>query len=313
MKAFKRFSLASIIATYFLIFVGGMVRVSGSGLGCPDWPKCFGRWIPPTSIRQLPPDIDPGLFNLTLAWIEYVNRLIGMIVGLLILITAVLAIKHFRANRKIVLPSAGAALLVAFQGWLGGQVVASSLEPYLSSIHLGIAILIVSLLLYADQQVRFLDSPEKRIRLKITPFYGRMVIVLWIAVIVQIVLGTQLRSHLEVLEKNFPLLDYIELFGRIGPVDELHKTLGLLLFIGTWLSSFGLMKALPGKNTLLYQSTLWATILVALQIIFGIILIRFGLKEISQLFHLWIASLYAGSLLMIFTSLKREEVVQHAD
>ena len=76
-----------MVFTYLLIFIGGLVRVSGAGMGCPDWPKCFGRWIPPTSLSQLPDYIDPEKFNLVLAWVEYLNRLFGALVGLIILIT----------------------------------------------------------------------------------------------------------------------------------------------------------------------------------------------------------------------------------
>ena len=97
---FKKFALASTTATYLLIFIGGLVRVSGAGLGCPDWPKCFGRWIPPLSYNQIPVGFDVSNFNLTLAWIEYINRLAGMITGLLILITALLAIKNFRRTKQ---------------------------------------------------------------------------------------------------------------------------------------------------------------------------------------------------------------------
>ena len=99
MNLFKRSVLTSVLSTYFLIFIGGLVRVSGAGLGCPDWPKCFGRWIPPISARQLPIDIDPSLFNFTLAWIEYINRMIGVFVGLSILLTAILALRYFRNNK----------------------------------------------------------------------------------------------------------------------------------------------------------------------------------------------------------------------
>ena len=159
MKSFRRVAFSTTIATYILIFIGGLVRVSGAGLGCPDWPKCFGRWIPPTNISQLPPDIDPTLFNFTLAWIEYFNRLVGVTIGFLIFIAAVLAFKHYRKISRIWIPSVAALVLVAYQGWQGGQVVASQLQPLLVSAHLVIAIIIVGLLIYATQQAYYIENP----------------------------------------------------------------------------------------------------------------------------------------------------------
>ena len=100
MNKYFRFSILSIIVTYLLIFIGGLVRVSGAGMGCPDWPKCFGRWIPPTSLSQLPDYIDPEKFNLVLAWVEYLNRLSGAFVGFIILVSCVYAILHFKNNKR---------------------------------------------------------------------------------------------------------------------------------------------------------------------------------------------------------------------
>src|SRR5688572_9949285 len=98
---FQRFALITTIATYLLIGIGGLVRAAGAGLGCPDWPKCFDRWIPPTDVSQVPPSIDPSLFNVTKAWIEWLNRLTGVIVGFLIFGALVLAILHHRRSRRV--------------------------------------------------------------------------------------------------------------------------------------------------------------------------------------------------------------------
>ena len=87
LTSFQRLALWTTATTYFLILVGGLVRASGAGLGCPDWPRCFGSWIPPASAADLPPQFDPALFNPTLMWTEYLNRLLGVTVGFLILAT----------------------------------------------------------------------------------------------------------------------------------------------------------------------------------------------------------------------------------
>ena len=95
------------------------MRVAGAGMGCPDWPKCFGRWIPPTSLEQLPDHIDPAKFNIVLAWIEYGNRLFGALVGLSIAITLYLGIKYCSHLPRIKWPLIAAFSLTLFEGWLG--------------------------------------------------------------------------------------------------------------------------------------------------------------------------------------------------
>ena len=121
MKSFRRLAFFSTIATYLLIFVGGLVRVSGAGLGCPDWPKCYGRWFPPLSVNDLPPDIGATSLTVVLSWIEYINRLVGVSVGFLILAVAIMALVRYRKLPKILWPSLLAAVLVAYQGWQGGR------------------------------------------------------------------------------------------------------------------------------------------------------------------------------------------------
>jgi cytochrome c oxidase assembly protein subunit 15 len=78
-QLFFQSAVVSTILSYLLIFVGGLVRVSGSGMGCPDWPRCFGRWIPPTNVEQIPSYIDPTAFNIVLAWIEYGNTILNAV------------------------------------------------------------------------------------------------------------------------------------------------------------------------------------------------------------------------------------------
>ena len=95
---YRQLAFVTLAAVYFLIAVGASVRASGAGMGCPDWPTCFGQWVPPTSETQLPSNYqeiyaDLGYadtrFNVVKTWTEYLNRLIGVGIGLLIFLTAV--------------------------------------------------------------------------------------------------------------------------------------------------------------------------------------------------------------------------------
>ena len=149
LTSFQRLALWTTATTYLLILVGGLVRASGAGLGCPDWPRCFGSWIPPASAADLPPQFDPSQFNPTLMWTEYLNRLLGVTVGFLILATTISAWRHHRHEPRILWTTIAAFLLVGFQGWLGGRVVAHELAAWIVTVHLIVALVIVQLLLYA--------------------------------------------------------------------------------------------------------------------------------------------------------------------
>jgi len=297
LKTFKRFALSSTIATYILILVGGLVRVSGAGLGCPDWPKCFGRWIPPTSVDQLPADIDPNLFNFTLAWIEYVNRLIGVIVGLLIAVTAILAIRHMRKYPKILIASILAALLVAFQGWQGGQLVSSALEPFILTLHLGIALLIVSLLIYITQQSYYMDW------LKLDPTRDSKNIKFWIAglwllSLIQILLGTQIRSALQVISDHFPMLTELEWLAKVGPINTIHSILGVLLLIIIIYITFMIKKVNQKPDSI----AIVLSVIMFVQLLIGFILVYVGIPELIQLLHLWLASISIGLILFMYSA-----------
>jgi heme A synthase len=132
---FRRVSVLTALFAYLQIALGGVVRVSGSGLGCPDWPLCQGRPYPPANLHSI---------------IEYSHRLVGTITGVLIIATVILAWVVFRSRRPVVAWLATASLVaVAFEGALGGLVVAQELAPWLVAVHLGLAMVILGSLIAA--------------------------------------------------------------------------------------------------------------------------------------------------------------------
>jgi cytochrome c oxidase assembly protein subunit 15 len=312
MRIFRRSALLSTLATYLLIFIGGLVRVSGAGLGCPDWPKCFGRWFPPTNVSQLPADIDPSQFNFILAWIEYFNRLVGVTIGILIFITAILAIKFYRKVPRILIPSLAALILVAYQGWQGGQVVESQLKPIFVSIHMVLALVIASILIYVTQQSYYLEKPEAD-RGAVFPRRTRLwMSLLWIAGIVQVILGTQVREGLEVLQQRFPLISGAQYGDYIGPMNYAHAIIGVISTALTLLAGFIILKKGRNLSTLIRDSVWGMIVLITAQFLIGLALVMAGLPAIIQLFHLWIGSLYMGILFVLYSAFRRQSEVDNA-
>ncbi|HVC76559.1 MAG TPA: COX15/CtaA family protein [Candidatus Micrarchaeaceae archaeon] len=129
---FRRLAVVTALFAYLQIALGGVVRVSGSGLGCPDWPLCNGRPYPPANVHSI---------------IEYSHRAVGSVTGVLIIATVVMAWVVFRKRRPLVAWLASASLIgVVGEGILGGIVVAKELSPWLVVVHLGLAMMIIGFL-----------------------------------------------------------------------------------------------------------------------------------------------------------------------
>ncbi len=305
MQSFRRLAFFSTLATYFLIFVGGLVRVSGAGLGCPDWPKCYGRWFPPLSVNDLPPDLGATGLTVVLAWIEYFNRLVGVSVGFLILAVAIMALVKYRHLPKILWPSLLAALLVAYQGWQGGKVVTSELEPILVSAHLLLSYLIVSLLIYVTQQTYYQQLPKGEVAPSSYPpqavFWCGL---LWVGGMLQILLGTQVREAIEMIAREFPLLKDSQLLREVGVWNDIHMISGTLMVLFTWFVGYSILK-LSHQVSQLVRLALWGMmVLMLVEVLLGIFFYFYGLSPVAQLFHQWAAGLFIGLAMVAFFGVK---------
>lgn len=299
LDGFQKLALATTATTYLLILVGGLVRASGAGMGCPDWPRCFGLWVPPTRAAELPPGFDPAQFNAALTWTEYVNRLLGVTTGFLIFATLVAALARHRRAPGILWPSVAAFLGVGFQGWLGGRVVAHGLAPWIVTTHLVVALVIVSLLLYATVNAFFSG------RAPTAP--GGDPVAAWLApglvalTLIQVALGTQVRGAVDVAAALGT--DRSRILRAMGGFEDAHRLVAVCVFaVAVWLWSrvhgTGSPRAVRGAAT----SVVW---LAAAQIGAGLLLAGLALPRPVQVAHLSIASLLLGAEMLLTLLIRR--------
>jgi len=148
MTRFQRLALLTAATTYLLIVIGAIVRSTGSGMGCPDWPTCHGSLIPPLGD--------------TAAWIEWVHRSVAVLVGLLVLGTAVLAWLDYRRVRSIVLGSVVALVLVVFQAYLGKVTVDTNNAGETVTAHLAAALALLGVLAFVAVRARYARAMPAR-------------------------------------------------------------------------------------------------------------------------------------------------------
>ena len=304
---FRRFGIATIIAVFFLIFVGGLVRSTGSGMGCPDWPKCFGQYIPPTNLSELPVDYKTQFavqgkqiadFDPIKTWIEYINRLIGVVIGFLILLTVVFAIPYLKSNAKIFWLSFIAFILVGIQGWIGSKVVSSDLATWIVTIHMVIALIIVALLIFtvtSSQQFYIVQFKENS-SLKM------LIIVALVISLIQIISGTQVREKVDHVANVIgePYRSQWPKFFMDEFIFKLHRTWSILN-LGISILLLLKYRSLFERNSLIYKCGLGIILLLCSQALSGSILVNMGFPKQVTSIHLTVGSIIAG--LQIFAAI----------
>ncbi|TVQ08992.1 MAG: heme A synthase [Balneolaceae bacterium] len=287
LNTYQKTALATVGATIFLIFVGGLVRAAGAGLGCPDWPRCFGLWIPPVSLEGLPAGFDAEQFNVYKTWTEYINRLIGVLVGLLIIATSLQSLRYRKSRPEVTIASFAALVLVIFQGWLGGMVVRSGLSTGIITIHMIVAMIILVTLIYAVYR-----AMAERFRIEIDP--GTRKTLLWVTgillliTLLQIGIGTQVREAIDVISRSGMYPDRSNWLDQAGLVDDIHRTTSWLVLIASgfliWTVRRKTQSLLLGKLSVLILA------LVLMQVFIGVVLAYAGMPPAFQVLHLGFSS-----------------------
>lgn len=324
---FRRLARITLILLFVVIFAGGFVRMTGSGMGCPDWPKCFGKIIPPTSIEELPNDyknvylekrkiklerfinllqkigfddtanklkneekiLASEDFNPQKTWTEYINRLSGAITGIFVVFTFIASFLYKEKKRVVQILCGLQLFVIIFQGWLGAIVVATNITPWVLTIHMLLALLLISIQLL----IIFLTQ-YKTINTQLISFTGvRWFLLLGLVLlIIQIIFGTQVRQELDILLVQLYNISRLEIMHQLiqnGGWIIIHRSFSILIlaiYVFVFIKNLTLR---PG-----FEKINYLFVIILIEIIIGIILTYVGLPRFAQLLHLLISCFLYG-------------------
>jgi len=341
-KRFINVNRITIITLFLVIIAGGVVRSTGSGMGCPDWPKCFNQIIPPTDVSQLPEGYEQQYidgrvkknqrfaniveffgdsekadqirhdesilvheeFNAAKTWTEYINRLVGVLAGFALLFTAVYSFIYIKSKPSIFIWSVLNVILVVFQAWLGSIVVSTNLMPWIITVHMLLALIIVGVSIYTFYLATTLRNKTILVNYPSTGLKA-IAIVSLIVTLIQVVYGTEVREVIDHL--NADGVSRSKWIESIGINYDIHRILAYVTLLISVLFFF-LVKNRFSKSSIQSQYAWIILILVVLQMLSGIILARFAVPAFAQTSHLVLASLFFGAqyyLMLLMTKLKR--------
>jgi len=320
---FKKLSLVTLWMVYALIAVGATVRATGAGMGCPDWPACFGSVVPPTSAAELPPDYQQqfsnyrkaknekfakylsyfgmeetakkiatdesinqeAVFNPAKTWTEYFNRLAGAAVGAMMILLLARGFQVRLHNPLFFWLPLALLLITIFQGWFGSIVVSTNLTSWTVSVHLIFALLIVTLLVYLITHINKTENLPLKLRLSI--------LATWLIAAVQLMLGVRVREAVEGIS-NLPRNEWID---GAGNSFLIHRSFA-------WVTSAAVVFLLVilRKNGIFNSLSKGLLICLGISLLSGIVLGYFSMPWMMQPLHLVVGSVLFGILLTLFWS-----------
>ena len=331
---FPKIVQLSIISLYLIFIAGSVVRMTGSGMGCPDWPKCFGYYIPPTSEEQIiwKPNTtykkgfiiikDEALFvaendlktsskfntnnwtkytkhnynkfNKYHTWTEYINRLVSVLAGFVFLFLIYGSTKFWKENKTITILSFTAFFLMLFEAWLGKTVVDTNLTPTIITIHMVVGLIIIALLL----QIRFIISDKKTYNYNAT--FNKLLIISVIFSLIQIAMGTQVRQFIDEQVKLFGFEN--KNYSLLNPSFKFyfHRSFTIaILLVNLGMFYINQIKKLG------YKLVSWIIVLLFLETITGILMYYAEFPLGTQAIHLLAGALLFGLQFYLWLQSKR--------
>ena len=324
MKAkFPKIVQIAVISIYLIFLAGSVVRMTGSGMGCPDWPKCFGYYIPPTSEDQITwkPNTEfkkgfiiikdealfvaqqdlktastfnadywtpytkhnYNVFNKYHTWTEYINRLVSVLAGFVFLFLIYGAFKLRKTDKRIPILAFLAFFLLLFEAWLGKTVVDSNLSPTKITIHMVVGLIIIALLL----GLKYIVSKTKTY--PYNSLFNKLLIVSVLFSLVQIAMGTQVRQFIDEQVKLFGFEN--KNYSLMNPSLKFyfHRSFTIAIV----LVNLGLFYINQTKN-LGYKLVNWIVFLLFLETVTGILMYYAEIPFGTQSIHLMAGALLFG-------------------
>lgn len=327
LEKFRFISKLTLLSLYLVVFAGGFVRMTGSGMGCPDWPKCFGKIVPPTSDSDLPENYqelytekrvkktqrfadflqkigfaeqadflhnhpmigESEKFSAIKAWTEYVNRICGVLCGFLIILNLICAFVLKPRKFSIIALCFLQLIVVLIQGWFGSIVVATNITPWVLTLHMLLALLLISIQLLILFYSRFESSETQMVF-----FQGARWFLLTgtIILLVQICFGTQVRQQVDAYIAQMSIFSRYEMMHNLteqGGWILIHRSFSWVAFLIYAYLFFINLHLRPG-----FEKITYLFVAMVVQIVVGVLLMYAGLPRLAQLAHILLSALLYG-------------------
>ena len=329
----NRLAWTVLVCVIVLVAVGAIVRVTGSGLGCPDWPTCWGCLIPPTSADQIDVDkldlekfkrhaerkgIDPDTitretilesFNPVHTWIEFSNRLTSLPLGISALLLAFTSLFYPKSkHKKWIVGLAWFSLFdVIFNAVMGAMVVRSGLQPGIITLHMALAFLLIAVLVSIiwlsrpDQASEKIKDDSEPDHLFVSKRLLIISLIFFACLFFEGLMGSQLREQTDELQRNAAGVPRDQWIGQLGStmIFKLHRTFSWTLLITA------LMIFAWSRNISQAREPMMILVLVVLMMLMGVILGHLAVYQVVQVLHVvttaillaitwhWIARLFS--------------------
>lgn len=301
-RRFIKYAKLVLYTIFIVILAGSIVRTTHSGMGCPDWPHCFGRWIPPLNAGQLPPDFEKYLkkqdidhtFNAFHTWIEYLNRMLTVLLGIFIVLLNFMAWKIYRKTRPaIFIWALSLFILVGFEAWVGKVVVNSNLGVLLITAHMIPALIIAGVCVYMIHLVH--NKP-----FIVNKSLKWLTWLAFVLVFIQILIGTEVRAEVDHVSKALRYTARETWLSQVGDALHVHE---LFAWVASLSCIFVVGKSFNHKET--QKIGLFVLISLVAELFLGLIMTQMQMPAFAQPLHLLFSSII---IVALFTLLLRVRI-----